>query len=140
MARTRAAHSFGKFLCRRFAWLQPETSRNFLVTRFMDEILYVFLFTVCLFVFFFSLRLIFTLVAASTFHFLSATITFSYFCQRIRCFFIAGSSSFAVYHVNVDNKFSRKKNSPLLLSLLFFSLSKDWFPTECRVILTCIRA
>ena len=38
-----------------FCTTQRETSRNFLVTRFMDEMLYVFLFT------FFSLPLIFTL-------------------------------------------------------------------------------
>ena len=36
---------FCTFLCRCFARLQRETSRNFLVTRFMEEISYVFLFT-----------------------------------------------------------------------------------------------
>ena len=51
-------HDFFAFICRCFARLQRETSRNFLVTRFMEEMLYVFLFT------FFSLPLIFTLVAA----------------------------------------------------------------------------
>ena len=50
---------FCTFLCRCFARLQLETSRNFLVTRFMEEVLYVFLFT------FFSQPLISTLVAAS---------------------------------------------------------------------------
>ena len=48
------------------------SARNFLVTRFMEEKLYVFLF------FFFSLPLIFTLVAASSAsisHFLTAAIT-----------------------------------------------------------------
>ena len=58
---------FCTFLCRCFARLQRETSRNFLVTRFMEEMSYVFLFT------FFSLSLIFTLVAASISHFLTAT-------------------------------------------------------------------
>ena len=43
------------FLCRCFARLQRETSRNFLVTRFMEEMSYVFSFT------FFSLPLTFTL-------------------------------------------------------------------------------
>ena len=50
-----AAHFFCTFLCRCFAWLQRETSRNFLVTCFMEEMSYVFSFT------FFSLLLIFTL-------------------------------------------------------------------------------
>ena len=51
----RAAHFFCTFLCLCFARLQRETSRNFLVTRFMEEMSYVFSFT------FFSLPLIFTL-------------------------------------------------------------------------------
>ena len=47
-------HSFcWTFLCRCFARLQSEISRNFLVTRFMEEMSYVFLFT------FFPLPLIF---------------------------------------------------------------------------------
>ena len=37
-------HTFCTFLCRCFARLQRETSRNFLVTRFVEEITYVFLF------------------------------------------------------------------------------------------------
>ena len=49
---------FSTFICRCFARLQCETSTNSLVTRFMGEMFYVFLFT------FFSLPLIFTLVAA----------------------------------------------------------------------------
>ena len=36
---------FCTFLCRCFARLQRETSRNFLVTRFMEEMSYVFPFT-----------------------------------------------------------------------------------------------
>ena len=41
----RAAHFFCTFLCRCFARLQHETSRYFLVTRFMEEMSYVFSFT-----------------------------------------------------------------------------------------------
>ena len=52
---------FCTFLCRCFAGLQRETSRNFLSPLFMEEMSYVFLFTF----FFLSLPLIFTLVAAS---------------------------------------------------------------------------
>ena len=40
----RAAHFCCTFLCRCFARLQRETSRNFLVTRFMKEILFLFTF------------------------------------------------------------------------------------------------
>ena len=36
-----AAHFFCTFLCRCFAWLQCETSRNFLVTHFLEEMSYV---------------------------------------------------------------------------------------------------
>ena len=46
--------------------LQGEISQNFLVTRFMEEITYVFLFPIL------SLPLIFTSVAISIFHFLTA--------------------------------------------------------------------
>ena len=63
-------HTFCTFLCRCFARLKTKTSRNFLVTRFMKEMSYVFLFT------FFSLSLIFTLVAASISHFLTAAAKF----------------------------------------------------------------
>ena len=63
---------FCTFLCRCFTRLQRETSRNFLVTRFIEEISYLFLFTL-----FFSLPLIFTLVAASISHFLTAATKFS---------------------------------------------------------------
>ena len=41
----RAAHFFGTFLCLCFERLQRETSRNFLVTRFLEKMLYVFSFT-----------------------------------------------------------------------------------------------
>ena len=51
----RAAHFFCTFLCRCFARLHRETSRNFLATRFMEEMSYVFSFT------FFWLSHIFTL-------------------------------------------------------------------------------
>ena len=41
----RAAHFFRTFLCRCFARLQHDTSGNFLVTLFLEEISYLFLFT-----------------------------------------------------------------------------------------------
>ena len=64
-------HTFCTFLCRCFARPQRENSRNFLVTRFMEEMSYVFLFTI------FSLPLIFTLMSASISHFLTAATKFS---------------------------------------------------------------
>ena len=66
----RVADFFCVFLSRCFARRQRETSRNFRVTRFMEESLYVVLFP------FFLLPLIFTLVPASISHFLTAAIKF----------------------------------------------------------------
>ena len=67
---------FCTFLCRCFGRLQRKTSRNFLVTRFMKELSYVFLFT------FFSLLLIFTLVAATISHFHRRYKMFMLFFQQ----------------------------------------------------------
>ena len=66
----RAAQFLCTFLYRCFARLQRETSRSFLVTCFMEEMLYVFLFTFC------PLSLSFTQVAASISHFLTAATKF----------------------------------------------------------------
>ena len=60
----RAAHFFCTFFCRCFAPIKRETSRNFLVTRFMEEMPYVLLFT-----FFFIVA---HFHPASIFHFLTA--------------------------------------------------------------------
>ena len=68
----RAAHFFCKFLCRCFAQLQRETSRNFLVTRFIEE-MYVFSLTF----FFTAAHFHFALVAASISHFVTAVTKFS---------------------------------------------------------------
>ena len=65
-----ALFSICPFLCHYFARPQRETSRNFLVTHFMEEMSYLLLFT-----FFHSL--IFTLVAARISHFLTAAKKFS---------------------------------------------------------------
>ena len=60
------------FLCRCFGRLQRETSRNFLFT-LMEELSYAILFT------FFSLPLIFTLVAANSSHNFTAATMFMLF-------------------------------------------------------------
>ena len=69
----RATHFLCTFLCRCFiARIKCETSRSFLVTRFMEEMLYVFLFLFAIF----PPSLIFTQVAASISHFLTAATKF----------------------------------------------------------------
>ena len=68
----RVQHTFCTFLCRCFARLQRETSRNFLVTRFMEEMSYVLSFN-----FFTTAHFHFALVAASISHFVTAATTFS---------------------------------------------------------------
>ena len=62
---------------------------------------------------FFSLPLIFTLVAASISHFLTVTIKFSCYSSKeidILCFLISDSSSFSVIHANVDLKMKSKES------------------------------
>ena len=73
-----AQHTFLN-LCDCFARLQRETSRNFLVTCFMEEMSYMFLFS------FFSLLLIFTLVAASISHFLTVATKCSCCSSTKKC-------------------------------------------------------
>ena len=65
-----AAHFRCTFLCRCFARPERKTSRSFLVTRFMEEMSFMFLFT------FLPPSLIFTQVAASISHFLTAATKF----------------------------------------------------------------
>ena len=102
----RAEHFFCTFLCR--CLLHYNVNRNFLVTRFMEEILYVFLFT------FLLLPLVFTVVAASISHFLTAAIKVSCFSSIEICLFCFLSLALALsrsqyglllfprYHVNVS--------------------------------------
>ena len=77
----RAAHFFCTFLCRCFARLQRETSRNFLVTRFMEEMSYVFSFTF----FFTAAHFLLALVAASISHFVTAATKFSCCSSNKKC-------------------------------------------------------
>ena len=58
-----------------------------------------------------SLPLLFTLVAASRFSFLTAAVKFSCYSSNeigLLCLFISGSSSFSVIHANVDFKIKSK--------------------------------
>ena len=65
-------HTFCTFLCLCFARLQRETSRNFPVTRFMEEMPL-------------TLPLIFTLVAASISHFPTAATKFYVVLPTRKC-------------------------------------------------------
>ena len=67
----RAAHFFCTLLCSCFARLQLETSRNFLVRRFMKEMSYVFSFT------FFFTAVHLRLSGRSISYFLTAATNFS---------------------------------------------------------------
>ena len=119
----RAAHYFCTFLSRCFAQPECETSRNFLVTSFMEEMLYVFLFTL------FSLPLIFTLVAGSTSHFLTTAIKLSCYSTNeisLLCFL---SLALALSLLSTSMKtlqLSGKKESTLLL-LFFISKSPSGY-------------
>ena len=80
-------HTFCTFLCLCFARLQRETSRNFPVTRFMEEMPL-------------TLPLIFTLVAASISHFPTAATKFSCCCsneQMSPLSFISPSSCLSLF-------------------------------------------
>ena len=89
---------FCTFLCRCFARLQRETSRNFLVTLLMEEMSYVFSFT------FFHCRSFspcIWLVAASISHFVTAATRFSctlFFQHKMSpLFFISRSRSLSPF-------------------------------------------
>ena len=87
----RAVNVFCTFLCRCFARVQRETSRNFLVTRFI----YGEKLSTCSHSLFFSLPLIqfyFALVAASIRHFLTAATKFSCCSSNKKVFFIFSCS------------------------------------------------
>ena len=83
-------HFLCPFLCRCFARLQRETSRNFPVTRFMEEMSYDLFF----FFFFFTIVL-FTPVSVSIAHFLTAATKFHVFppTKNVSFFFLSSSSS-----------------------------------------------
>ena len=92
--------------------------------------------------FFFLLPLIFTLVAASISHFLTATIKFSCYSATklvFFAFFISGSSSFTVIHANEGFKIKSKERIGFVV--VVFNLYKSgWlcdFTAERRGYLKC---
>ena len=106
---------FVHFFCHCFARPQRETSRNFLVTRFMEEMSYVFLFT-----FLFSLPLIFTFMAARISHFLTAATN----CLNCSCCSsIKSLLCFLSLAPALCRSFSRLASLACRLLSLFFCLS-----------------
>ena len=92
----RTAHFFCKFLFRCFARLQRETSRNFLVARFMEEMSYVFSFTF----FFTAAHFHLALGAASISHFVNAAKNFQVVPETKKMsilFFISRSRSLSPF-------------------------------------------
>ena len=92
---------FCTFVCHCLGRLQVETSRNFLVTHFMEKMSYVSMFT------FFFTSLIFTLVDTSISHFLTTTTKFHvlppslllqlFFCRPTISFSL--STSFSIFQI-----------------------------------------
>ena len=111
----RAAHFFCTFICLCFARLQRETSRNFLVTSFMEEMSYVFSFT------FFHCRSFspcIWLVAASISHFVTAATRFSCCSSSIKCLLC-----FLSLAQDLCRPFSRWASLAFCLLSLFLCLS-----------------
>ena len=102
---------FCTFLCRCFVRLQLETSRNFPVARFEEEIT-----VACVLVHFFSLLLIFTFVATSISHFLTAA-------KKIFMLFFQQRMSFLSLALAVCRPFSRWASLTCRLLSLFLCLS-----------------
>ena len=123
----RAAHFLFIFLCRCSARLQRGTSRNFLVTRFMEEMLYVllFLFPECV-----RCHSFFTTVATSISHFLTAAIKFSCYSSNeigLHCFWYLAPRLCLCY----PRQRNRKKETALLL-LFLISKGPGGYAIYCR--------
>ena len=112
-------HAYLSFACRYFARLQRcfvrlKRQTSYLHIIFMEELSYVLTqyFVSCVHVrFYFSLPLIFTLLAASISHFLTAALNFHVFLPRNSSplFSLTRSSCFSVIHVCVNIKITPKK-------------------------------
>ena len=117
----RATHFLCTFLCRCFiARLKCEISRSFLVTRFMEEMSYVFLFLYAIF----PPSLIFTQVAASISHFLTAATKFHVVppTRSVRCLLRKKKT-----------KTTTTKNSTLFMKQRFIDTANDT-PTQKKVL------
>ena len=121
-------HAFLSFPCRCFARLQccfvrlkRQTSQLHII--FMEELSYVLTqyFVSCVHVrFYFSLPLIFTLLAASISHFLTAALNFHVFLPTKFVSFVFNNSLqlFSVIHVSVDiNNYAEKDTTFFFLKV-----------------------
>ena len=129
-----AQNTFLSFRCRCFTRLQHcfvrlkrQTSQLQII--FMEELSYVLTqyFVSCVRVhFYFSLPLIFTQLAASICHFLTAALNFHVFLPRNSSplFSVTRSSCFSVIHVCVNIKNNAEKDTTLLLFFLSNSPSR----------------
>ena len=115
----RATHFLCTFLCRCFiARLKCEISRSFLVTRFMEEMSYVFLFLYAIF----PPSLIFTQVAASISHFLTAATKFHVVppTKSVRC----------LLRKKTKQKQKQKKKQHLIYETTIYRYSKRHTDTK----------
>ena len=129
---------FCTFLCRCFALLQRETSRNFLVKHFMEEMLYVYICS-----FFFLLPLILTLVAASISHFPTAAIKFLCYSSNkicVLCFLSLTLALSLLSHVNVDIKVNWKERFGFVVGVVLIAKSPGGYAIciGTRMILSAI--
>ena len=126
-------HPFLSFPCRRFARLQScfvrlkrQTSQLHIIFMELSYVLTQY-FVPCVHVhFYFSLPLIFTQLAASIAHFLTAALNFHVFLPRNSSplFLVTRSSCFSVIHVCVNIKNNAEKDTTLLLFFLSNSPSR----------------
>ena len=84
---------------------------------------------------FLSLPLIFTFVAASISHFLTAAKQFSCYSSNeigLLCFPVSCSSSFSVIYANVDFKIKSKQRIGFVVVVFFISKSPGGYAIYCR--------
>ena len=111
----RATHFLCTFLCRCFiARLKCEISRSFLVTRFMEEMSYVFLFLFAIF----PPSLIFTQVAASISHFLTAATKFHVVppTKSVRCLLRKKKKQHLIYETTIYRYSKRHTDTQKVLT------------------------
>ena len=111
---------FCTFLCRCFARQQRETSRNFRVTRFMEEMLYVVLFT-----FFFRCRSFLPWCPPA---FLIFSPPLQYFHVILHTKLV---SSFSVIHANADIKIKSKERIGFVVACCCFLSLKVRMSLRC---------
>ena len=135
---------FCTFLCRCFALLQHETSRNFLDLdrNFFLNILWRKC-CMCICSLFFSLPLIFTLVATGISHFPTAAIKFLCYSSNkicVLCFLSLTLALSLLSHVNVDIKVKWKERIGFVVGVVLIARSPGGYAIciGTRMILSAI--